>query len=174
MLPRGTLVIVGMVFVAIVAAAFAWWHQYQRGVKVLEIWGAEHARRIRLAGDCELWELAPRPASSPGDGQADVTIGGHSWAIARRVPVHAAPGFIHARQALIQDASHDWSATPTEPPPRWTHALCFRDASGQTVVCFDEQATYACLANQPQTISRLIDIGPGFVVFFSEQLRSPD
>jgi hypothetical protein len=172
MLQRGKLVIVSMVVVALVAAAFAWWHQYQRGARVLAIWGPEHAGRIRLAGDCELWQLEPHSADSPRDLGDGLTIGGKWWTISRRVSVHGAPGFIHARQALIQDASHDWSTSRPDPPPRWTYALCFRDASGQTVVAFDAQAAHACLADQPQTISRLIDIGPGLVVFFSEQLKT--
>lgn len=172
MLQRGKLVIISMVVVAILAAAFAWWHQYLRGARVLAVWGAEHAGRIRLADDCELWQLEPHSADPPTDSGDGVPIGDQSWAISRRVSVHGAPGFIHARQALIQDASHDWSSSPPDTPPRWTYALCFRDASGQTVVSFDEQATYACLADQPQTISRLIDIGPGLVEFFSEQLKT--
>jgi hypothetical protein len=170
MLQRGKLVIVGMVSVAAVAAGFAWWHQYLRGARVLAIWGSVHAGRIRLADDCELWRLEPRSTDSPREVANGLAIGGRIWTISRRVRVSGAPGFIHARQALIQDASHDWSASQPDPSPRWTYALRFRDASGQTIVAFDEQAARACLAEEPQTISRLIDIGPGLVLFFENQL----
>jgi hypothetical protein len=121
-LNSGKLVILGMLAVALAAAAFAWWRQYHLGRRSLEYWGAEGARLIRAAPQVELVKLSGAAAEAPPN--------------SLRRDVSQARGLVHARQALISDASFLWGDKPST-TPAWEYALVFRDGSREFTVLLD-------------------------------------
>jgi hypothetical protein len=163
---RGKLVIVAILTVALLAASAAWWHVYRQGRRVLQLWGAATASRIRLASECELLWL--QPAGTGHD--SDLLIDGRRWSVTRRADLTNARGWVHARQALIEDRSYLWthSAAPTERAV-WEYAVRFRNDQGETLLVFDLHSGQVL---EP-ALNRRADIGPiavGLRTFFAEQL----
>jgi len=103
-----------MFAVAVVAAGFAWWWNYNRGIKALELYGAEGALLVRTAPVVEFLQ------SSPGE----------------PIDLSKAPGLINARASLLSDASYDWSAADVrqESP---LFSVRFRRGARSIVVTFD-------------------------------------
>jgi hypothetical protein len=73
---------------AILASVFAWWWNFNRGRRSLELYGAEGAMLIRTAPKVEVLRAEP-------EGNIDIS---------------RAPGLINARASLLSDASYEWSA----------------------------------------------------------------
>ena len=102
-----------MFAIAALAAAFAWWWNYNRGRKALEFYGPAAATLIRTAPKVEL--LAPG-AEQPID-------------------ISHAPGLINARTSLLNDASYLWTTKTVEPAPQ-SPAVRFSDGDNAVVVSF--------------------------------------
>src|SRR5688572_14162169 len=101
-------------------AAFAWSWNYNRGRKSMEFWGRDAAVLIRQAPQVELWRLA-----GDNDSQAAVeriTVGGTPLAVIERTDISQAQGLLHARFALTEDASFDFTEGKPAPQPRWDYA----------------------------------------------------
>ena len=143
----GKTLIVSLFCVAFVAAGYAWWHTYSQGKRVLEWWGRDAAYRIRLADDCTLKLLkhldAPRAEADSENAQPaeNLELGGRTYRVAGERQVAKQPGFVHARQALIQDASFRWAEIPSQPETDGTadyqFLLVFVDEAGRTTLAFD-------------------------------------
>src|SRR5262245_66079728 len=84
---QGQYVVLSMTVVALLAATFSWWWNYNRGRKALEFFGPEGALLIRTAPHVVLLATATNQ---------EIEIGG-------------APGFLNARASLLSDASFQWS-----------------------------------------------------------------
>ena len=84
----GRLLVVGIFGLAILASGFAWWWNFNRGRRALELYGAEGATLIRTAPVVQVL----RPDSE------------------RNLDISRAPGLINARASLLSDASYVWSA----------------------------------------------------------------
>jgi hypothetical protein len=166
---RGKWVAAIIVAVAVVAASVAWWQTYLQGQRVLQLWGAAAAHRIRLAPHVELWLLTPAEANGE---VLQLTVGTERFDISRRIKLDQAPGFVHARQALIQDESFRWDQRPNRSvPTNWKYAIRFQDARGETVLVFDPQrALIMSLENQ-----RAADIQPIAAALdrYLEQMAGP-
>jgi hypothetical protein len=166
---HGKLVTASILTVAIAAAGFAWWYTYRQGQRILSLWGAEAARRIRLAPDCELLELTPADGAEAVAWQLD----GQPWSIRRRVSLRQARGFVHARQALIEDGSYRWHPDPApQRPDQWQYALRFRDAQGETVLIFDLDRGQVLDPDRGQRAD-IQPIAAGLAQYFREQLEAP-
>jgi len=116
--PRGSgagrhavLVMVGL---AAVLACFAVWFQWNQTRRCLALYGPAAARAIQSAGRVELWSLS-----------AD---GGRPRAT-RALDVSRAPGLVHLRRGLVEDANFSWDThTPAAGPlaaADWDVALAF-------------------------------------------------
>ncbi len=163
---RGKLVIGVILGAGVLAAVAAWWYTYQHGQRILTLWGPEAAYRIRLAPECELLTL--EPASS--DKAADLVVDSRPWSVRAQTDISQARGFVHARQALIEDSSYRWDV-PSAPSAaaNWQYAIRFRDSDGETLLLFDLQRKQILDVQQ----NRRADIAPiaaGLVQFFQEQL----
>lgn len=129
---RGKLLILIMLTAGLTAGIVAWWHQYQQGVRVLELWDAEMAFQIRMAPECQLMRL-----SQPGiESNEQISIAGELWGVGDQVDIGKARGIVHARQALISDASYKWDTVPPAQPV-WTEAIRFGSGPLQQTFAFD-------------------------------------
>src|SRR4051812_13324226 len=103
---RGWIAVLTMVGLALAAATFAWWWNYERGHRALAFYGADAATLIRTAPTVELFVSAPLE-TRPAGGEAS-----HETGATRQLDISHAPGLIHARTSLLDDASYDWDAAP--------------------------------------------------------------
>lgn len=131
-LNQGKLVIVFIFGLSAVMGGYAWWHHYTQGRRCVEFWGAETGELIRYAPQVEVLKLGP-PAAS--DVEA-VQIQGDSYAILDRNDITATPGLVHARQALIEDASFLWNAEMAG-SSNWQYVLRFSDGEQNVDVAID-------------------------------------
>lgn len=134
----GKLAILAIGITAVALGGFAVWYHYQQGRRILQLWGPESAQRIRHAAEVELLELASTRDGDSGGAEETMRLGSQEVRITRRTSITRRPGLVHARHALIQDSSYDWSPQPEDrAAPNWDFALRFRDASGQVTLAFD-------------------------------------
>jgi hypothetical protein len=96
----GKLVIIGIVTIAIWAAAISWYFRYNATHRAAKFWGPETAVLIRDAPQVTLFKQLPAV-----QGNAD-----HST-----IDISSAGGLLHLRNALLEDHSFIWT-TPEDPP----------------------------------------------------------
>ncbi len=167
--PPGTWLVTGLLLMGVAAAVTGVWFQRQQTRRCLEFYGAPAARLIASAPTVEL--LLVRPGAGPG-----------RLAAQTRIDVSKAPGLVHLRRGLVEDANFDWLADRTSPSAAsqtrlpaeaWDVALVFTEAggadsamqprgTGQTTLAIDFDPAGGCLAmvGQPGRIG-LGRIGPG-------------
>ena len=135
---QGKYVILFIFGTALAAAVFAWSFQYLRGRRILELWGADNARLIRMEGEeIALLTLTSAIDSPAADNAQYIEIDEQDFAIAKTKPIADAPGIIHARQALIEDASFLWDKPRGDCQPQWRYALQFRTGEHAATVLLD-------------------------------------
>lgn len=116
--PSGRRVVAALVLLGLCLAGFAFWFQWRQTRRCLDFLGADVARAISRAERVELWRLGP------GDHPRRLKAGA-------RQDVSRAPGLVHLRHALVEDASYAWMSTPkdgtagSQPPPEWEIAIAF-------------------------------------------------
>jgi hypothetical protein len=131
-LNQGKLVILFIFGLSAVMGGYAWWHHYTQGRRCVEFWGAEAGEMIRYAPQVEVLKLAPPET----DDAETIRIDDESHGISARREITDTPGLVHARQALIEDASFLWNAVP-ERPSNWDFVLRFTDGDQQVNVAID-------------------------------------
>ena len=119
----GKLVIVGIVTVAVCAAAISWYFRYNATHRAAEFWGPETVRLIRDASIVEVFN-ASTPITIPRDDAAGT--GGFIDTSETR-DVSTAHGLVHLRNALLEDHNFAWPASPSSPNVQWKRGLIFRD-----------------------------------------------
>lgn len=143
-LSRGSFVILLMCGVALGLSIFAAWYRYEAGNAALRFWGKDAALRIRSAGQVTLLSLAGEQTPAK-DEAASVDIQGASHAIIESDEIADARGLIHARHALLEDASLDEMATPGSLTPAWHRVLKFTAREGgATTVAIDLDTGWLC------------------------------
>jgi hypothetical protein len=90
----GRRLVVGLVVLGLGLACFAIWFQWQQTRRCLAFYGSDSARQIQAAARVELWEP---PAGTPGGIES-----------AARTDISRAPGLVHLRRGLVEDANFDW------------------------------------------------------------------
>jgi hypothetical protein len=163
----GQLVIVAILTAGVAAAGFAWWYQYHQGRRALAYWGAEGALLVRSAPRVELLVL-DRTTLIQDATHEDV----FDRAVIERRDISNARGLIHARQALLADASflaEDTDATP----PHWQYALRFRDEARELDVAFDLETGRLRSSASDEVLRLGPTLKKGLKQFFIEQLASP-
>ena len=172
---RDRILILIILALAVAATVFAGWFRWSQGHRALGFWGADLASRIRFAKSIELlWLDSPLvDAASPEDLPAidTLTIDGVKWRIHRRRDITDSRGLVHARQALIQDATYVWDNDALGPKSAWTHALVFQAAGQNDVILlfdlFEDSA--GCVRELGGTEKLPLTIPQGFETFFAEQ-----
>jgi len=101
-----------MVGIAVLLACFAVWFQWNQTRRCLALYGPTAARAIQTAGRVELWSLV----ADEGRPRA-----------ATRLDVSRAPGLVHLRRGLVEDANFSWGSAPGGPLAArdWDAALAF-------------------------------------------------
>ena len=162
--------------VALAAAGYAWWHQQKRGDAALQFWGSADAFRVRHGETVELLTLAPMLAEA---NSADATptelplvrdAQRRAWQVRQRHDLSKIRGVLHARQALIEDASFEWSRV-AEASPDWQFALRFATAQGtvpgETLLLLDLDGKWAQKTDADAPIVGL-GIADGLRTFFAD------
>ena len=133
MITRGHYVIFFIFALALAMGSLAvWWHD-QQGERAQAFWGTQTANVIRHAPQVEALQLGGSDETARAllfDGKAEL----HVLSVQE---VTLRPGLVHARHALIDDLSFDWSATAPMESPRWTYALRFTAADSEVTVLID-------------------------------------
>ena len=122
---RGSLLVLGIFGVALGLGGYAWWHAFERGKLSLRLWGSDGAVLIRYATRVELLEW-PETLD---------TLDGLTLPVAAIAEddISRVRGLVHARHALVEDASYDWDRAQDDCRNAWSFALRFEDdGSGPT------------------------------------------
>lgn len=161
-----------MLGVALAAAAFAWWWNYQRGHQSLEFYGSETARLVRTAEQVELLELEPQDSStgspsSPLPAAQSLMVEGQPHAVVRRADISQAKGLLHARSALLDDASYNWKARPSDATPSYSHAVRFSDGNRNAILAFDLTNRTVSLPESSRRATLIPKIVSGWQIFIN-------
>ncbi len=123
----GARLVIGLVVLGVTAGLVGIWYQRGQTRRCLAFYGPEAARMVTAAPVVELWTLAP--AADPG-----VLVA------LERADVSQAPGLVHLRRGLVEDANFRWKVSPPSvggrlPAESWDRALMFSDpATGRPPV----------------------------------------
>jgi len=160
----GKRLILGVLVIGLAAAVASWWFRYSATHRAAQFWGPQAATLIRDAPHVTL-----RSAVAAADGQdADATD----------VPrdISNARGFTHLRNALLEDASYDWSAAgPAD--TNWSNSLVFDESEGaepRTVVLFSRDFHWAANGSVANPAAHAVSTSPiaeGLQTFFAEQAQ---
>jgi hypothetical protein len=166
---RGKWTIAVILGLALVAGTAAWWQTWSRGRRVLSLWGSQTAYLIRTAPQVDLYRLradSPTRPSVPPEA-ADLSV----LEVLDHRDITGAPGLTHARQALIEDASYQWTA-PISDWAQWQYALKFSSGGDAVTLYFDLQR--GVVTARPGGRRKSIrPIAEGLQVFFAEQFDRP-
>ena len=160
---RGTWLVAALLLLGLAAAVTGIWFQWQQTRRCLDFYGPAAARRIAAAPTVELLLV------KPGQGSGRL--------VARsRIDISKAPGLVHLRRGLVEDANFNWQGTDARaggggaggaatgrlPNESWDVALVFSEPLGQTTLVIDLDPAGGSLAavGQPGRIG-LGRIGPG-------------
>ncbi len=166
---RGKLVILAMFLLALVMGGYAWWHQRQKGHRSHQFWGGPTALLIRHAAQVQLLWLEPAGTETPARAER-LEIGGQSLAVSGRHEISQARGLVHARYALIEDASFAWDAPRGGCENQWRFALRFVHQGQSATVAFDPDCSQLLLVGDDRTIKLVPQIMAAFAAK-SEQWR---
>ena len=157
---RGTWLVAALLLLGLAAAITGIWFQWQQTRRCLEFYGPAAARRIAAAPTVEL--LLVQPGEGPGQ------LGAQT-----RIDISKAPGLVHLRRGLVEDANFSWQGTDARasgggaaperlPLESWDVAIVFSEPLGRTTLVIDLDPAGGNLAavGQPGRIG-LGRIGPG-------------
>ena len=146
---RGKLVVLSFFFLGLALAGGAIWYHFAKSRWAMAFWQTDAARLLARAPEVELWKLTPATGSGESADSLDATpagereslvIDGQTLWVAQRRRMTNAPGLIHMRMALVEDANFDTQAA-YPPNPRWDYALRFtgEDPHQSLIVVIDSQ-----------------------------------
>jgi hypothetical protein len=175
----GTLVIIGVVVLAILAAAASWWARYNATHQAARFWGPKAAKLIRDAPKVTFYYFV-RDVGAIDDPAVLHKLTDRSLERARRgvgeVDVSQARGFTHLRNALLEDKSFRWGPPPKN-MPRAGWVLWFQEPATdeEVFLVFAQNANYCALpgeATGPRVIS-CEPISPGLWEIFAKLTMVP-
>jgi hypothetical protein len=167
---RGSWLVAGLVLLGLAAAITGVWFQRHQTRRCLAFYGPESARRITSAPTVEL--LLVQPGSGPG-----------RLAARERIDISTAPGLVHLRRGMVEDANFGWpvdgEGAEGGPPPRplaaWDAAIVFSEPAGGSttlLIDFDPAGGGLAVVGQPGRIG-LGRIGPGLEKWIRSTLGRP-
>jgi hypothetical protein len=157
---RGAILVILLVVAGLTAASVAVWYQHRQTRRALDLWGAATAQRIERAAVVELFELDGDTPSGILDDEPAVDIS-------------SAPGVLHFRRSLLQDANFHWqpASEAVESDNTWDYAARFSDDEGNVTVLFDlDRGTVANRAAPGRVALVTEKMSLGLSRFFDEVL----
>jgi hypothetical protein len=161
----GNLVIVGIVVVAVCAAAISWWFRYNATHRAAKFWGPEAATIIRDAPLVTIYH--PGNFNDPNEAAIKKKIA------ATELDISNAHGLTHLRNALLEDHNFDWTTVEKDPfqaSERW--GLMFADpkAGKATTVWLSDDFRYASALDGTERRSVSVDpvMAKGLLEMFTE------
>jgi len=115
----GARLVIGLLLLGVTAGLVGIWYQRGQTRRCLAFYGPEVARMVTSAPIVELWRVGP--STEPGVLRA-----------LERTDVSQAPGLVHLRRGLVEDANFRWQGGASTEPGRlpaasWDRALVFAD-----------------------------------------------
>lgn len=115
----GARLVIGLLILGVTAGLVGIWYQRGQTRRCLAFYGPGAARMVTAAPVVELWTLGP--GAEPG-----VLVA------LERADVSEAPGLVHLRRGLVEDANFRWQVAPSAvrsrlPAESWDRALVFAD-----------------------------------------------
>lgn len=148
----GKLVIVGIVVVALCAAAISWWFRYNATHRAGKFWGPEAATIIRDAPSVNIYHAGNFGAPDEAAIKKKVT--------ATELDISNAHGLTHLRNALLEDHNFDWTSAEKDPFQASEHwGLMFADpeAGKATTVWLSDDFRYASALDGTERRSVSVD-----------------
>lgn len=199
---RGAWAIGVMVAVGAVLGSVAVWFHYQQSRRAMEFWGAPQALAIRHAPQVELLRLELAVDSGAGDGaangeavngntgddsaggeaggEASLVVDGRTFTVVARCDIATARGLVHARHALIVDASFDWSegsdsveqetGKRTSEGTAWQYAVRFSGEGPTLTVLLDPDSRRIRRLDDDRSIGLVRKIADAEKAFFEREL----
>ena len=142
----------------------SWWFRYSATHRAAQFWGPQAAELIRDAPHVTL-----RSAAAAADGQdaADADV---------PRDVSNAKGLTHLRNALLEDASYDWS-TAGRADTNWENSLVFEESEGaepRVVILLSPDFHWAANGSAADPAGHAVSTSPiaeGLQTFFAEQAQ---
>ena len=160
---RGVLLVLLLLLAGLAAAIGAYWYQYRQTRHALAFWDGEVASLINRA---PLIELVRFGSSESDSTSADVRSAND------RADISSAPGVVHFRRSLLEDASFDWEATPSIASDKigWDYAVQFSDQQTSATILVDFDEHIVALSPSNDRLAKLNDkMAAGAARFFAEQ-----
>ncbi len=163
---RGKLVIVGIVGLAVAAAALSTWYHYRHSHRALDFWSPQAALTIAEAPEVLVMQLAR--VDQPQAADRAIEFQGGWWRIVAEHDAKGARGMANLRRALVLDTTFDWQ-TQNDGQPQWQFAATYGAGSEATTVLFDFNSRQ--VARPERTRTALLDpaANSDFRQFFDEQ-----
>ena len=168
---RGKKVIVGIVGLALLAAAFSLAWRYRQTRTALEFWGPEAADLIARSSQVEAWSLERIRCDQAETPEGVVQAGDECYRILRSVDITDTPGFSHARHALTVNSSFNWNLDAVDCKPTWSHALAFSDGAQKAIVMLSFDCELTRLPDKDRIVG-IKAIAGGLELVLDEQLGS--
>ena len=108
----GRPLVAGLVLLGVSLACFAIWFQWRQTRRCLALYGSDVARQVQAAARVELWE----PPGSGGQPGLETAV---------RSDISRAPGLVHLRRGLVEDANFDWQRDTATAGAAWDAAFAF-------------------------------------------------
>jgi hypothetical protein len=150
MFDRGKLAVLAILLLATALAGGAWWWNYHRSRRCLALYGSEAAYLIRTAPKVEL------------------VLGG-----AEPIDISRAAGLVHARTALLDDASYEWDAVPSTSPEE-LHLVRFTRAGTHVTLGFSQAGNGVFIGETRREAMLDQKTADGWRAFLARQLAPPD
>lgn len=171
---NGKWVAFGILVVAAAVGVTSVVYHFFRGDQTLEYLGPDDGSRLIRGTVVELWRLRHDPETSSTEGspaeetsgeENQLVVAGQSYTIVERKDVSTAAGMVHARHALLEDASYEWPVVPVDPSTTWELGLMFRPGETdsptapepRTILAIAPQQGLVLLVGKQQACLRLTE-----------------
>lgn len=139
----GKLLVIGFFLVGLILAGGAIWYHFNKTRWAMGFWGTENARLIVRAPEVELFRVSADTDATSTISNPEFSLPLASWDLDGQIleviedrVITDAPGLIHMRMALVEDANFDIIAQP--PAARtWDYVFRFKDAENSLLIAVD-------------------------------------